>query len=289
MPPIKILAGIDFSDCSRRAAVYLVEMIKNQEFELVLNHSYSDFIDVKEFDADFKSEELQHKKEVIENTYLNRLSEFRETLEEQLLKNNNTNYQINIDLKHGYPEDQLVKIANVYHPDLIVMGSSVKSNSINELMGTVTSDLIRKTFAPVLSVPLLADTEFVEIRNILYLTDYHSSDFDSLHRLLKIMANQMVNVYCIHFCHSKPDKFDEMRIQDLQKYCDETYRNHKFFCELIIGEELVDSINQFITQKSINVIAVTRIRRNRITKFLHPDISKRLLFHTHIPIIVFNE
>ncbi|MBN2166981.1 MAG: universal stress protein [Marinilabiliaceae bacterium] len=281
---MKIFIGIDFSECSINAAQCIVAMMKNKKCEIWLAHCYSEFIDLKEF-----KEEYKLKKEEIEPKYFEKLRNIKNELSLLLSGDEKKNISFYTELLHGYAEDMLSKRINELNPDLAVMGSPLAKNSITELMGSIISDLLQKVTVPVLAIPPNKSIQLCSLNNIMFLTDYKSTDFSSLHRLLEMMTYESVSVHCIHFCNSHIDKYDEMRRANQQIYCDETYQNHRFYCKIILSDDMIKSINEVINKNNIQLIALTKVKRNLISKLLHPDISKKLLFNAQIPIIIFNE
>jgi hypothetical protein len=159
-----------------------------------------------------------------------------------------------------------------------------------ELLGSITSDVITRSKAPVIAVPPLAiPLSDEKPHNILYITNFKPSDFASLHQLIERIIPSGCTIHCAHYCHSRPDKWDEGRMVELQQYCTETYRNQSINCSSIIGSNFLESTDKFISTHQIDLIVMTREKRNAITQLLHPDITRKLLFHSHIPLLFYNE
>ena len=58
--------------------------------------------------------------------------------------------------------------------------------------------------------------------------------------------------------------------------------------QLIIGEDILEELQQFITQEQIDVIALTTRKRNMLARMFNPGIARKMLFHTSIPLLVFH-
>ena len=58
--------------------------------------------------------------------------------------------------------------------------------------------------------------------------------------------------------------------------------------DLIKNPNLVKGIEKYITEKDIDILAVTTHKRNLITSLLKPSITKELVFEINIPLLVFH-
>jgi nucleotide-binding universal stress UspA family protein len=58
--------------------------------------------------------------------------------------------------------------------------------------------------------------------------------------------------------------------------------------DLIINKNIIEGIEKYISEKGIDILAVTTHKRNLITSFLRPSIAKELLLEIKIPLLVFH-
>jgi nucleotide-binding universal stress UspA family protein len=189
----------------------------------------------------------------------------------------------------GYPEDILVQISIKEEPDAIIMGTNSKGETIKELLGSITSDVIKNAKVPVLAVPANSTVDTDRLSNILFVTDFGDCDYRSLHKLIRLIAPFQTKIFASHFKASQPDKWDKKRLEEMRLYCKQTYRNYNIGFNFITGEDFIKDLDSFITSNKIDLIAMTRHKRNMISKILHPSITRKILFHTDIPLLVFHE
>ena len=185
--------------------------------------------------------------------------------------------------------DILVEISNQELPNVIVMGTKSKGETIKELLGSVTSDVINHAVVPVLAVPAESSINLKEINRILFVTDFGETDYRSIHKLMTLIEPFETKVYVTQFASGAPDKWDKDKLVQMRIYCEETYRNYHLEFDYISGDDFLNSLDEFISTKGINLIAMTKHKRNMISKFFHPSITRKVLFHTDIPLLVFHE
>lgn len=186
----------------------------------------------------------------------------------------------------GYPEDVLVELSKKADPDVIVMGTKSKGETIKELLGSVTSDVVKNAKVPVLAVPAESSINLDKISNILFVTDFSTSDYRSLHKLVRLITPFQTCIHAVRFSTSEPDRFDKMKLEEMRYYCDQTYRNHQIRFEYMTSDNFIESLDQLITKEHISLIAMTRHKRNVISQIFHPSFTRKILFHTDIPLLV---
>ena len=285
---IRILVPVDFSDYAFNALDYAVKLGGEIPSEITLAHCFPEVFDEKDIDVPEGTVDMgriiQQKRE----------SE-REAIEKIIEKTKagfNDNQRKNILLKLyfevGYAEDILLELSNELLPDVIVMGTKSKGETIKELLGSVTSDVVRKAHVPVLTIPAESSIDLNRISNILFITDFSGTDYKSLHKLMLLITPFKTLIHCIKVNTSTPDKWDKDKMNKFSEYCATTYRNHKIKAGILYSENFIDTLDKFILDNSIDIIAMTRKKRNVISSLFHPGITRKILFHTNIPLLVFH-
>lgn len=217
------------------------------------------------------------------------LNHFKATVESRFNTQQKTNINLLSRIETGYPEDVLVDISIKEEPDAIVMGTRSKGETIKELLGSVTSDVVKNAKVPVLAVPANSTVDTERISNVIFVTDFSDTDYRSLHKLIRLITPFQTKIFAVHFKATLPDKWDKKRLEEMRYYCHQTYRNYNIDFSFITGEDFISDLDNFIKTNHIDLIAMTRHKRNMISKLLHPSITRKILFHTDIPLLVFHQ
>jgi hypothetical protein len=85
-----------------------------------------------------------------------------------------------------------------------------------------------------------------------------------------------------------PDNADSQKLEQFREYCESTYRSH----QLRFGYEQIDqyipALETYVEKNQIDMIAMTRRKRNMIAKLFNTEITRKILFHTDVPLLVFH-
>ncbi len=204
---VRIYVPVNFSEYSVNAIRYALALSKRLDVDITLLHcSYS----VQEESAEVLTEDE------IRNSFDILLKDFGSHLPEN----------IRLHTRHirGYPEDVIVDLSVKEEPDVIVMGTRSKGETIKELLGSVTSDVVKNAKVPGLAVPAESSIDPDQISNVLFVTDFGEQDYRSLHKLIKLITPFETKVCAVHFATSMPDRWDKKRLEEMRLYATETYR-----------------------------------------------------------------
>ncbi len=285
---IRILVPVDFSDYAFNALDYAIKLGGEIPSEITLAHCFPEVFDEKDIDVPEGTVDIrtiiQQKREREKKAIEDIIEKTKAGFTERQRKN----ISMKILFEAGYAEDILLELSCEISPDVIIMGTKSKGETIKELLGSVTSDVVRKAQVPVLTIPAKSSVDLNRINNILFITDFSGTDYKSLHKLMLLITPFKTLIHCVKINTSTPDKLDKEKMNEFSRYCAATYRNHKIKTGILYSENFIDTLDQFIVDNSIDIIAMTRKKRNIISSIFHPGITRKILFHTNIPLLVFH-
>ncbi|MBK3516534.1 universal stress protein [Carboxylicivirga marina] len=270
---VRLFVPINFSDYSINALKYAINLGQKMPSTITL----------------LSCEDPISKADDIAISNLSKLEELKQSTESGFNESQKKNINIIIKTETGYPEDILVEISSREEPDAIIMGTRSKGETIKELLGSVTSDVVKNAKVPVLAVPASSSIDTNRINHVLFVTDFSDSDYRSIHKLIRLITPFQTKIEAVHFKASQPDKWDKKRLEEMRLYCQQTYRNYNIDFSFIMADDFISDLDAFIVKNQIDLIAMTRHKRNMISKILHPSITRKILFHTNIPLLVFHE
>lgn len=203
-----------------------------------------------------------------------------------LAKNNG----INTDNLHFLFETGTVlsSVKNVIQDEdisLIVMGVYGDSAFKNEFMGSNTSSVIRNVKLPVLAIPL--EAKYHPIGKIGFTTIFKDKDFPALQQIIEISELVNAKVYCIHVKNEASDPA-EILIQS-ENWTKSFKEKDLEFVFLEKENSVEETINRFLMDKGIDVVAIVRRNRSFFERLTSSSLSNTLTFHAEIPIFVFHE
>jgi nucleotide-binding universal stress UspA family protein len=95
-------------------------------------------------------------------------------------------------------------------------------------------------------------------------------------------------IYCLHI-GGKQGKWEKLKMEGLKEYFHNTYSSVTVECEILEQKEnKLQAIDNYIQANNINIISLTTRKRNIIERLFIPSLTRRLFYHTNIPLLVFH-
>jgi nucleotide-binding universal stress UspA family protein len=182
---------------------------------------------------------------------------------------------------------ELKKITAERKADLIVMGTKGASGLAEVLIGTNTASVIEDAACPVLAIP--EGAVFRQIRQIVYATDYLATENESIGELTKFAALFQASVVLVHIAGnvsglSQQDHLMEDYSRKIKQQI--AYPHLSFYLEK--NTDTLQGLTHTIDSLQADLAAMTTRKRNIYEKIFNPSITKKMAYHTHIPLLAFH-
>lgn len=288
----KILVPIDFSIPSQNAARFAVMLAAKSNSEVKLLHVFNSpivdmipFTDVASIQIDFDMNyNLLHK------TAKEKLAKFYADLVEFAKQIGAENVPIGYTLREGYAAYGIIETSQKYKPGIIVMGTKGEGFRSTELVGSVANEVSEETRLPLLVIPEKAVLKGVdEVKNVLYATNFDESDYVSIRKLLKIVSPFDIKLFCVHVSDKPDSPAIKAQSSSLKDYFKIINPSMAVECSVIESKDMVKAFTDVIKDKKINLVALTSIKRSLIFKLFNPSFSKKMLYQSDVPVLLFHE
>jgi nucleotide-binding universal stress UspA family protein len=290
-PERQILVPVDFSGYSVKAAKVAFDIARQLDARMVLFHAYPNpivysvpFSDVYAFDSG-----LTLHLETAEKNAQSNMESFLKKLVSHFGRETWNKVETEYIIKAGDARDDILSYAHKNRIMLIVMGTQGKAGSEYDIIGSVTAEIITSARLPVLVIP--PDTPDDIARNfskVLYATNFDEKDFVAIEKLMRILKPYQAEVFCLHVSRNEEPVWDLARLEGMKDILRKKYEDKTFECQLVVGEDILNEIDKFITAQNIDVLALTTHRRTMFTRIFNPSIARRMLFHSNVPLLVFH-
>ena len=139
----KILVPTDFSEYSKSALPYAVDLAKKYNARMVILHIFDEeLLSPIFFEAGGSAKE-----------YYDRLqNRFEAAIDDFLSGVDTENVEVEAQLGNGTPFVEIIRFARENGVDLIIMGTHGRSGIAHALLGSVTEKVVRKSPCPVMVV-----------------------------------------------------------------------------------------------------------------------------------------
>lgn len=287
----RLLVPVDYSECSRFACRFAIKIACKLGAEIKLFHTYySPAFDLIEL-AGAVQTQSQLREEVtinLEESEKETMESFLKGLRDYVIECGIQAVRLSYEISPGVPEDEILRFSESYQPDLVIMGTRGKGTGVGSIMGSVTASVINRIAFPILAIP--EKYTFVgekNVKNLLYVTDFDESDFVTLKSLMNLTDQLDLDIHCVHIGND-PKSWDKVKMEGLMEYFRKSYGKTQVTYYFISQKNLLNDLDQLIRDKSINILSLTAHRQSIVDKLFKPNITKKLFYHTSIPLLVFH-
>ncbi len=286
----RILVPVDFTTHSENAIHYALMVASYLKADIKLFNSYLDplgnpqiYFESYAYHPDFD----KIIKEVEEETDRN-LQALTDRTKAKIAEKKIVGVNVSYDMAKGNSVDAVLRYATDYNPGIIIIGTRGSELDGIRSFGSFTSHILDKSPVPVLAIPSGYNSLTVNPpKRILYASDFDQTDFSALSRLITFAHPFNARVYCVHVAQNDVKKEDELLMLELRKYLLDTLGEINVECGLLESNDMQLGIEKFIKSRNIDVLALNTHKRNLLQRMFKPSITKKFLFQSNIPLLVF--
>ena len=267
----RILLPTDFSKASENAFLYALQLAEKIQARIdIMTVYHLPINDAGRVPPESIERMLQEKKaQVMEN-----IRNFTQGVPPERLGKVRSDYGL-------FVAQEITDAARREKYDLIIMGTKGQHNQLEKIMGSVTTQTLMNASCPVMAIPEGAD--YADIEHIAYATDFRPTDEQAVEQLMEIARLLGASVHFIHI--DRKAKIGEMEDSiELEEY---PFRFTEF--TIINKASIVEGIDDYIRKKGIDMLAIFIPRRRLWERLFHSSFTKKMAFHTKIPLLVFHE
>lgn len=265
----RILVPTDFSPNAEKALNFAVQIAKKAGSGLFLLHATESY---NEKDA---------------------LTTAREKLS---LISNSIRDTEKIDITTGIISDSsvngILEAIAEYRADLVVMGTVGNTGFNERIFGSRTAVVIGKSPVPVLAIPLLSEWK-IPGKIMVAVNQFMDAD-ELLKPVMKLAALFNAGIQLTIFTDTDDDYVEDYilhekgisRFRDTMK---EKYRDLEIHATHLAGLHFRKSLQKWIDENNIDWLVMLTHRRNLIGSVFNSSMTKKMSYHTNIPLLAIPE
>jgi len=285
----KILVPVDFSSYSLNAAHYAAHVAHQKGAQITLIHVYfnpvTNPVSYDHFYS-FPANVAETLSEIVENAE-NLMRDFKVKMNAYITAQDFSGIKMRTEILGGIAEEAILDFAEAGHYDLIILGIRGKGATEN-WFGSFMTEIINKSSITVLAIPEHATYKNTMFKRLMYATNFDKSDGAAILELIKIAAPLETHISVVHIDETTENPFINYDLAHFkEKYVGDVDQVQMDF-DLIISKSKARGIENYIIDHQIDIIAVTAHKRNILTALFKPSLTKELLLHLEIPMLVFH-
>ena len=119
------------------------------------------------------------------------------------------------------------------------------------------------------------------------ITNFDQRDLIAFDSLITTFKDYNFEISFIHLNTDEQKRtWNEIKLAGIKEYFKKQYPNLKLDYHIIDENHLLTNLDNFLTEKQIDVLCVTNYKRNVFARLFNPSIARKMLFHSRIPILV---
>lgn len=269
----RIFVPTDFSECADHALAFSIQIARKTGASMVIahiNHVLAGgdtrfIIDAQTFRL--REKEIQQAMEVLR-------AQFSELSEIDHKFVHDTDISV----------DRIRDLAEKEKADLIIMGTKGRGKSIEGFFGSITSGIVRRSTCPIIAVP--ENAYIKSIRHILLATDFdesnHTKSIETLAALAKALEAEIHIVRVIK--NEKPSEItiDPVMLTEWAKTMNGIEHHYHF----VSHDDIEKAIMRYAYENGIELLALLGKTHNMLDRLFHKSLSKKLVYHSKLPLLV---
>ncbi len=274
-PIKKIFIPFDFSSNSRMAFEYAAAMSERINSRILIHHVCKvPIVSANEYVVtDLQAQIATDVKTEMEQVILD-------------LKKDHPGVMIEKSLSTGLIVDEIINASASSGADMIVMGTRGAHGIGSNVFGSNTASVIGKSSIPVLAVPL--EAKYKSFSRVVFATSFLENDFQTLFQLTELLKPFNPEIEVLHVEERGEQSVLDQLMKDFssQVKMNIPYKHISF--KLIEGHNIEHALEEYVESRGVDLLAVASRRKNFFERFTESSMSRKLAFHTRIPLLVFH-
>lgn len=285
-----LLIPVDFSESSGTAVAIGFRLAKRMGVHPVVMHAYvaplynPASIAGNETDSD----ELAQAEESsdIRDAATKRLSRFKGQIIEWQAEGILPDVKFSTTLLEGVPEEVILDYCKQSPPALVVMATRGVDKKEEELIGSVTAEVLDSCRVPVFTVPEDCTIEEIEdVTRLMLFCNMDQHDIITVDALMRMFDYPECQLTLVPSLSRKRTRLSE-RLTALCDFFNNNYPTSRFGIFLPESNDLRSEIDSEVNRSGIQLLIVPNKRTNVFSRIFHPTLAHKFLFERDMPMLV---
>ncbi len=274
----RILVPTDFSPNADRAIDYAVRIAKLNQSTLYLIHA-CDNLDPLYMEGAMTH--MEYNQKIMDDAF-EKLEIRRRSIEDT------EGVLVNIQLYSGSVIDTIMVAALEHKADLVIMGTLGISGLHDKIFGSKTAALISECRIPVLAIPL--EYDWSEPGKFLLAIKDVDEALPLLEPAFELAALFRAEVHITLFTDKDEGGTmdyisDDRIITRAEAKLKGQHQQVLIKKEHLLGRDFEDSINEYIAQNDIDLLAMITHKRSLLSRLFHQSMTRKMSYHTRVPVL----
>ncbi len=270
-----ILIPTDFSDSSKAAASYAVEFAKASNANITFLHVFHIPMVTSEATV------VMPNFDALEKDSMDALQK----LEESFRVQHQLTTKANCIVKPGFLIDEMKDVIKENKIDLVIMGIAGVGKLAEVLIGSNTTIAIHSLDCEVLVVP--SDSVYKPIKNIAFACDFIKVKEPALHKIKNWAKTLNAKTFILNIVAPEEKPSTEKAIAGIK--LESIFDSMEHSLHFPENDDITYAINDFVEKHNIDLLIMIPKKQTIFTSIFHKSNTKRMAFHSHIPLLTIHD
>lgn len=214
-----------------------------------------------------------------------RFRKFRDSLSGKIKSGEIVNVKYTTLLQAGIPEDEILNYCREQHPGIVLMSTRGISRKEEELIGSVTAEVLDLCDVPVFTIP---DNYPVEdkkpLKRMLMFCTLDQYDVSALEKLMHTFNSPEIDVWLMPVTHRHAATVQQL-LDSLYERLSNAWPNATFHEAPLLDAKIDSQLETFIKENQIELIIAPNRRASILTRLFRPSVAHQCLFTIDIPML----
>ena len=198
----------------------------------------------------FQIEREESVKSMIETVH-NELNKLSDTIKKKVESGEFPNIKYTCILRDGIPEEEILRYAKEYNPQIIIMGTRGRSQKDIDLIGSVTAEVIERSKSFVYAIPEHTPLKtFNDIKKVAFVTNFDQRDLIAFDSLINAFKSFHFAVSFIHLSTDN-DAWNEIKLAGIKDYFQKQYSKLELYYNVVKEDNILNNLDNYVKEENI--------------------------------------
>lgn len=213
------------------------------------------------------------------------MADFKRKLDDKLKEWELDGQDYSVSVTEGIPEEAILEYCRLTPPSLVVMATRGVDKKGEQLIGSVTAEVLDSCRVPVFTIPENFNFVSVEsLKKLVYFCNLDQHDLLSVDTLMRTFAYPDVDVTLIPV-NDRAGAGAKAKVETLCDYFNKSYPTAKFSAEFFQSKTFRQDFEAFESKEGIQLMIVPNKKKNVFSRLFNPGIAHKLLFERDLPLL----
>ena len=191
---------------------------------------------------------------------------------------------IDFEVIAGFAKSEIINQSKKEDTEMILMGTTGESNTISNLLGSISTAVSQNAHSPVWLVPPKAT--YKGIKNILYASNYEAADETLLKKITDLADQFGANIHLVHVNDKKGNDGGAFEGFVLEQLFKKKNPELNLNVTTVQADSAWSGLMDYAQQNEIDLIALVTRRRSFWEKLRHQSTTKKMVLGAVAPMLV---